>query len=268
MEQTGTNGTGETQARNTKSRAWCLTFNNYTDQNIAEIKHVLEDCVDYVIGKEVGTNGTPHLQGVFKWTNPRSFAAVKKLIPRAHVEPCKNWNASVTYCKKEGDYFAKNMVETMEDQYNTYMHSVYDDVKWHDWQEEIIRLLETKPHDRKVHWFYEDTGGKGKSFVVKFLEWKYDCIICNGKSDNVFNGIKSYIDEKKKYPKIIIMDVPRCMQNYLCYQAIEKIKDGLFYSGKYEGGTVRLLPLHLIIFSNEEPDYNKLSADRWDVRPI
>lgn len=269
MEQVGTNGTVETQTRNTKGRVWCFTLNNYTDQDITEIKHVLEDCVDYVVGKEVGTNGTPHLQGVVKWTNAKYFHSIRKTFNgRAHWEPCKNWNASVLYCKKEGDYFAKNMTESLEEQYNNHMAQIYEGVQWHPWQKNIIDLIRGIPLPRKVHWYFEENGNTGKSFLCKYLDWKFDTIICNGKADNVFHCIKTYIEEEKKYPKVIILDIPRCMKDFISYQAIEKIKDGLLYSGKYEGGKVRLLPVHLIIFANEEPKYTELSADRWDVHHI
>lgn len=269
MAQVDTHGTENTQARNTKSRAWVFTLNNYTDQDITEVKQNLTDCVDFVVGREVGTNGTPHLQGVMKWKNARHFAAVQKMFnSRAHWEQCKNWNASVNYCKKENNYICKNEEKTLEEQYDDYMHETYDGTTWHEWQNEILELIKTPPDSRTVNWYYETKGGVGKSFLCKYLDWKYDTVICNGKADNVFNCLKNYIDNEKKFPKIVIMDIPRSMQDYVSYQAIEKIKDGLLYSGKYEGGRVRLLPLHLIIFSNEEPKYSELSFDRWRVRMI
>lgn len=31
----------------------------------------------------------------------KEFGKIKKLIPRAHIEPCKNMFKSINYCKKE-----------------------------------------------------------------------------------------------------------------------------------------------------------------------
>jgi len=86
-----------------QSRRWCLTLNNYTDQEFQELK-------DYkakyqVIGEEVGDNGTPHLQGFFVLKNNAKLSAMKKLSARAHWEPARGTSEQAAdYCKKEGKY--------------------------------------------------------------------------------------------------------------------------------------------------------------------
>lgn len=64
-----------------------------------------------VYGKEIGKghehvpDGTPHLQGYINLPKSRSAAAIKKIMPRAHIEKCKgNPAQNIEYCKKEGDY--------------------------------------------------------------------------------------------------------------------------------------------------------------------
>jgi len=56
----------------------------------------------YLFGEEVGTNGTQHLQGVVKFNNPISFTSIKKKLPKCHIEKCKSWKSSLTYCCKDG----------------------------------------------------------------------------------------------------------------------------------------------------------------------
>jgi len=46
---------------------------------------------------------------------------------------------------------------------------------------------------------------------------------------------------------------------------LESIKNGLFFSGKYESTQVVMNSPHLIIFANEPPDKSKMSADRWHI---
>lgn len=59
-----------------------------------------------VVGKEQGEQGTKHLQGYLYYDNARSFASVKKLIPKAHIEAAKGSPAqNKEYCTKEGDFF-------------------------------------------------------------------------------------------------------------------------------------------------------------------
>jgi len=57
-----------------------------------------------VWGDEVGESGTPHLQGVVCFNNTRSFSAVSKLLPRAHLEVCRDLGRAVPYCKKDGKF--------------------------------------------------------------------------------------------------------------------------------------------------------------------
>lgn len=81
----------------TRSRYWCFTLNNYTEEDITNI--TILRC-DYVFQEEKGENGTPHLQGILMFKNACSFRSVKKKIPRAHIERCKNKLASIKYCSK------------------------------------------------------------------------------------------------------------------------------------------------------------------------
>lgn len=276
----------EPQVRNTKSRTWCFTWNNYTEDDVTNIDAWLDStATTYVVGKEVGENGTPHLQGCMKFPNGRSFNAIKKQWGKIHLEECKNWEASIRYCskvlKEGGDVLSKNIdLSTFQSagtvagrpeyilQWESYMEKTYEDVVWKKWQKDILELVLSNPSDRKVYWYYEKEGNVGKSFLTKYLDWKYNAIIANGKQADVFNQYKMYLEEYEVQPTLAIIDIPRSHQDYVCYSTLEKIKDGLIYSGKYEGGKLRLIPHHLIIFANFEPDVRKLSSDRWEIRCI
>lgn len=81
-----------------KARNYCFTLNNYTPE---EVKTLCEGDYKYVFQEETGESGTPHLQGILMFKNAVSFKSIKKLIPRGHIEKCKNKNASIRYCSKE-----------------------------------------------------------------------------------------------------------------------------------------------------------------------
>ena len=63
----------------------------------------------------------------------------------------------------------------------------------------------------------------------------------------------------------VILDIPRHNLEYINYGLLEKIKDGLIYSGKYEGRDCIFDNVHLWVFANERPDTSKMSADRWNL---
>lgn len=80
-----------------KSRNWCFTLNNYDQKDIDTLT---QSSCKYIFQEEKGAEGTPHLQGLLCFDNAVSFNSIKKIIPRAHIEPCKNKNASINYCSK------------------------------------------------------------------------------------------------------------------------------------------------------------------------
>jgi len=90
-----------------KFRAWCFTLNNYTLLDEEHIKTTIKPFCRYLLyGREVGADGTPHLQGYVYFHNARQRRAVSRMLPRAHLEPS---NGSPTqnykYCTKDGDFF-------------------------------------------------------------------------------------------------------------------------------------------------------------------
>lgn len=94
--------------RNTmsRSRRWCFTLNNYTEEEELEFKR-LE--VKYIcVGKEIGENGTPHLQGFVCFDQPKGLPGVRKVSGRAHWEITMGTaEQAAAYCKKDGNWWAE-----------------------------------------------------------------------------------------------------------------------------------------------------------------
>lgn len=99
-----------------EGRRFCFTLNNYTDE---QFEKIIELCITkewrYIIGKEIGKNGTKHLQGYINFGNP--FRPIQNKIfkeicgTRIHWEKCKgNEKQNYDYCSKDGD-FETNITE-------------------------------------------------------------------------------------------------------------------------------------------------------------
>lgn len=86
-----------------KSRNWCFTLNNYEVEEPGTLAQLLsEKNFDFVFQEETGAQGTKHLQGlIICGKNAVSFNTIKSLLPKAHIEKCKNKQASINYCSKE-----------------------------------------------------------------------------------------------------------------------------------------------------------------------
>lgn len=94
---------------NKRSRGWCFTFNNYSDIDYCNLVSSFEanSCMEYyVIGKEVGESGTPHLQGYIYLKNARSGNSIRNdFSKRIHWEERKGTHLQAAeYCKKDGDF--------------------------------------------------------------------------------------------------------------------------------------------------------------------
>jgi len=86
-----------------RTRNYCFTINNYTDEELTQLKKELKGIHYIIVGDEVGESGTPHLQGFIIYNNGRSKTAVIKGMPRrAHVEVCNGTPyENYEYCSKE-----------------------------------------------------------------------------------------------------------------------------------------------------------------------
>lgn len=90
-----------------KSRGWCFTINNYTEEGLKQYLQALcRECLYYVIGREVGLKGTPHLQGYAYFKNARAMGGVSKLLgSKAHLEATNGTAAqNRDYCIKDGNF--------------------------------------------------------------------------------------------------------------------------------------------------------------------
>lgn len=254
------------QARgNTSSRARSYTFtlNNWTKKELHKILTACETkSWSYVIGSEVGEKGTPHLQGYITNKNPISFSTMKKLMPRAHIEiAVASVRSNYNYCTKScGDDMWTNieMIPTRLEK----MHKVYEGVVWKDWQQKIIDVMNSKPDSRTIHWVYDKEGNSGKSFLTKYIALNYNVIIGEGKKNDVYNQIFNFLDDDMKDIDAVLLDVPRYGIGYVNYGVLESLKNGLIYSGKYEGGMCMFSHPHVIVFANSKPNLKHWSKDR------
>lgn len=271
MSQSVSRGGGNTSnptASDPRSRGWCLTVNNYTEATKSHVSQLAKGSKHWIIAYEVGENGTPHIQAYFQFKSQKRFSTLKRSLPEGHWEKAKgNVQQNYEYCSKDGD-FTTNIIPKVsrEDLRNMVLKS-YENVVWKEWQLAILNLIKEEPDNRTIHWIYEPTGNVGKSYLAKYLACHPGTILSSGKAENVFNQVNTNIDRGIK-PKIVLCDIPRVVHKFISYQALEKLKDGCLYSGKYEGGICIFPAVHVLCFSNERPDVTTMSADRWRIYQI
>lgn len=260
---TGEDGNTKSSSRISASKIWCFTINNYKKKTIDSLVSLYpKECEFLGFQKEVGEEGTPHLQGVIKFTKPVRPMTYVKLCCKPHWEKCRNFEASKDYCRKDDTREKDTEPYVFPKPYNI-------NIKLYDWQEKIVKIIEKEPDDRTIHWYWSKKGNVGKTTFCKWLTINHGAICLHGKGSDIRNGVLDYKIKNNNYPVLCVFPIPRSYnEEYLSYEGLENIKDMYFYSGKYEGGMVCGPCPHLFVFANCEPNLNMCSADRWVVREI
>lgn len=97
------------------AKAWCFTLNNYTEQEYEFLSSALRaesEKYFYIVGKEVGESGTPHLQGYVelkaekkKFRPLPKFAIERDGKQAMHFERAKgSRQQNYVYCSKDGNF--------------------------------------------------------------------------------------------------------------------------------------------------------------------
>lgn len=269
-----TGNTGNTGGSNTNIavRAWLLVLNNPLDHNITHISQLTDlwahlKSAGHVIQLEQGENGTPHYQGCVRFHNAIKFNTLKLLQAAIHWEPVRNWKAQIHYCCKAETRIGGPWIMGVK---VTPPETIRLPTTLRGWQNEIINIVErelTVPDDRKIHWIYDERGNSGKTVLAKWIITKYpnmNPIYLSGKAGDCKCAVAKMV-ALEKAPKIAIFGFVRTNEKHISYQAIEEIKDGIFFSGKYDSGMCVYNPPTIICFANFYPDTEALSFDRWNI---
>jgi len=164
-------------------KTWVFTINNYSEKDIEWAMSL--EVMKTVISKEVGEEGTPHLQGAVTFKRKYSLVQLKKLHSQAHWEQAKAAQ-DFNYCKKDGSEVIRDE-NNQKQGYRTDLHKVREDIKkganlrdisetcttFQELQfaEKYIKLTEEhlpKGTKIQVFWYYVCTGtGKTRAVLDK-----------------------------------------------------------------------------------------------------
>lgn len=91
-----------------RTRNYCFTLNNYTEEDeLTLTQYEGNKQIKYlIVGKEIGEQGTPHLQGFIIFQNAKTFNQVKAFLgDRYHIErTIGSAQQNIAYCSKDNEY--------------------------------------------------------------------------------------------------------------------------------------------------------------------
>lgn len=271
MTDVGTVGTAasNTESCRVRSRHFTFTFNNPEDHGcpdhgtLAQVFRV-DGAKNWIFQLERGeTCGTPHYQGYVGYENPRDFTVMKKLVKGWHVETVKfGVLAAINYGMKEKTHVAGPWAQGIK-----LPEKIRVVTELRPFQQRIVDLCSTEPDDRTIHWFWEPDGNIGKTALAKYLCVNFKALFLSGKANDIKSAIVAYTKQHGA-PKVCIFHFVRTVSDFISYEALESVKDGIFFSGKYESSMFMMNSPHVICLANFEPEYQALSADRWNIERI
>jgi len=246
-----------------------FTLNNYTDE---EYEFFLTfRCQWLVVGKEVGENGTPHLQGACILGTQWSFSKLKTLIgfKRAHLETmCGKPEDSLVYCTKQDSQAyvygtlpsqgKRNDVRAAVSriQSGESVRQLASDeeggvavVKFHKGLT-VLRSLLTKPRTEPpaIFWLHGSTGtGKTRS------AFELGRVLASGDSDIwISSGGLRWFDGYDGQ-SVAIFDEFRS-KHVTSFAFLLRLLDRYPFQVEFKGGFVAFIPRFIIITCNHDPD--------------
>jgi RNA helicase. len=171
---------------------------------------------------------------------------MKNIFKTAHIEKCIDPDRAMEYCQKEA---------TRKPGTKPRLHGFPKPLKLisdlRPWQKDVENIIKTEADDRSIYWIWETEGNVGKTAFAKYICSKYNALYCAGKSKDIKFLITQYFeqDETNKDDLTCIFDYTRSMEEYISYESIESIKNGIFTSTKYETKMVLFNSPHIFIFA-------------------
>ncbi|AXH73216.1 MAG: putative viral replication protein [Demetevirus haddotis] len=134
-----------------------------------------------------------------------------------------------------------------------------------EWQLDLLGVLLCEADDREVIFMVDPQGGAGKTWFQRYMLTQHSektQVLSIAKRDDIAHAIQ----EDKS---IFLFNVPRQGMEFMQYTILEQLKDRMVFSPKYNSRTKILRSkVHVVVFCNEEPDFNKMTEDRYNIKRL
>jgi hypothetical protein len=248
-----------------QSKRWVFTYFWECESDVQNVHDLLiAGGWPFIFGREeCPTSGRKHLQGYVE-TEFRMATSGFGLPVSTHFEKARGTRAQcVAYSAKDGVYSLAGIPDPADGQYTKIRKSTLRP----EAQEIVERFEGLKPEgNRDVFYYWEAFGNWGKTLaclhMVDFMGAMY---IGGGRSKDAVYAFSQCL-ESGFHPRIVLFDLAR--GEVLSTRTAEILSNGVLFCGKYESKQIRFRSPWIVCFSNERPDLDALSVDRWHVKEL
>jgi len=257
-----------------QSRHWCFTLFKYNvtdfsamilDDNILSIRCQEEVCP---------TSNREHIQGYCILKKIKRMSYLQNVFnEKCHMSVCFNGQGAYNYCLKDETRKPNGMrwdtmdIKDIKKPKRQLLQIQIDD--FYPWEWAIWNIWLSEPNHRALYWFYSELGNLGKSYFVNyFIDNFPDEVLFfeKGKYEDLCFAIT---EKDMNLVKLVIWDMPKTCNGYICSMIIEALSNGRVRSTKYEGKFVRFAPVHVFCLGNSYPaEKDNLMPDRWHIAEI
>lgn len=262
-----------------RQRNWCYTLNNYTDEDVLNLKAA--KCDYHVFGREVApSTGTHHLQGFIVFAEAKTITAVQKATKCPRISLSAKYKTSTfkqasDYCKKEDEGYYESGVLPMDpkdkgaaaQEHYKQLRAAASEGRFDDIDEKSrfchIKLIEHHrflalkarelPDAGSTNYWYWGSSGTGKSRKARTENPGAYLKMCNKWWDG-------YTDEKV----VFIEDFDK-VHSVLCHH-MKIWADRYPFLGEVKGESFKIRPEQIIVTSNYHP--RDIWTDEKDLEPI
>lgn len=273
------------------AKSICAVWDFRANEDIIIVESFLSflqnNCKKYVFQKEKGDSGYIHWQGRFSLIKKRNKSQLIKLfnsnnllLPNYLMPTCKNNHTDdFFYAFKAdtriGEVYA-DAQHAQRFQLSTdgiYIPKQFRNINFYPYQQAIVDSRDSFDF-RQINVIFDSIGNSGKSTIAAISEILYGAIdmpVLMDYKEIVATICNICMDTGNRSPKLVFFDMPRAQSKQQMlgfYSAIEQIKKGKLYDTRYKYKSFWIDSPTIWVFTNELPDTNLLSNDRWKIWTI
>lgn len=245
-----------------------LKFYKSKDEAILFLDQFYTKLCNYMVyGFEVcPETKTKHIQGYFELKKRMRITEIIKYFGHG-LELAKskgNRESNYDYCSKDGDFFVKE-IKLSALGYTADELGIFDYNDLYAWQKQVIEIIKKGGKDRLIYWYWSIGTKIGKTTITKYLDFWHNTAFVTGKKADILCSIVGAKGDKKPKSSYVFAYPKAFDPAFVSYDALESVKDGIFFSSKYESGACHFPQPVVIVFANFAPDTSKLVKDRWRI---
>lgn len=227
----------------------------------------------WVFQKELTSDGVPHFQGRVSFKQPKRITEVKWIHKKGKL--------SIESQEQESEFYCTDLDKCIDGPWSNktertiYIPKRYRNPALRPWQQRLLDIIKKDLRsfeDREIIIVQEPIGAVGKSWFAGYLKiseralWVPSTMIT---ANDMVQFVMNITYDG--WHGILCIDLPRAMSKkhfWNIAQAIECLKNGFLYDGRYCAKERVIEPPVIVCFCNALPPKESMSTDRWRLYEI